>query len=213
MTNFNYLINSAHNLEHQALRKDSTHAAMNHWFVRNRGVQHKSWQVMYEPTYHLEDLRRPSGLDETYWDTLSQAEKRWADNPVKNQNMLDRRAIWQTQTGMKALRDSRNSKTDFYTQAVQPAEPHDDIATLTAVARGQHLQVVPSSAQDHQVSSTNADGIDSAVIANNVQQLLAEKRQSQLELVSQSDKYPEKKAGQLLQLHSIHPKWKQAGNW
>ena len=71
--------------------RDASHAALNHWFVRNRGVQRHGWEVNYEPTYYFENLQCPTGISDVYWDTLACAERRWSAPVTKQLEAADQR--------------------------------------------------------------------------------------------------------------------------
>jgi hypothetical protein len=71
--------------------RDVSHAALNHWFVRNRGVQRHGWEVNYEPKYYFENLQCPAGISDVYWDTLAAAERRWSAPVTKQLEVGDTR--------------------------------------------------------------------------------------------------------------------------
>jgi hypothetical protein len=121
-----HVLNIPLSQEKQNQTKDSTRLALNHWFVRNRGVQRNSFPVTYEPTYQIESLRCPPGINEAYWDTLTQAEKRWNATPVKNQTVEDQRQPWQQQAISQIIKDARRAANDYYEQAVKPADPFEE---------------------------------------------------------------------------------------
>ncbi|MBU6454934.1 MAG: hypothetical protein KGS72_24405 [Cyanobacteria bacterium REEB67] len=73
--------------------RNATHAALNHWFVRNRGVQRHGWNVEYQPTYYFDNLRCPAGISEVYWDTLACAERRWSAPVHKQLDLADQRKL------------------------------------------------------------------------------------------------------------------------
>jgi len=78
-------------------RKKQTGAALNHWFVRNKGVARKAWPVTYEPTYQYEKLQCPPGIDQNFWDTLDRADYYWHKEPVKDQSIEDPPYYWHEQ--------------------------------------------------------------------------------------------------------------------
>ena len=71
--------------------RNASHAALDHWFVRNRGVQRQGWEVNYQPTYYFENLQCPTGLSDVYWDTLAAAERRWSAPVHKQLEQADQR--------------------------------------------------------------------------------------------------------------------------
>jgi hypothetical protein len=120
-----HILNIPLSQEKQNQSKDTTRSALNHWFARNRGVQRNGWPVTYESTYHMESFCCPPGIDETYWDTLTHAEKRWNATPVKNQSCEDKKQPWQEQAISQIIRDARRAAADYYEQAVKPADPFE----------------------------------------------------------------------------------------
>jgi len=61
------------------------HSAMEYWFVIDQGNVQGISGSTYEPKYHMKALQAPAGVADTYWDTLSRADRMWQTPPVKSQ--------------------------------------------------------------------------------------------------------------------------------
>ena len=134
MNTYDKILKSAYQRDTQSQSQEATRASINHWFVRNHGVQRNSWPVTYEPTYHIENLQCPKGIDETYWDTLSQAEKIWNSEPMKEQKLLDDRRYWLENSKLALAEQNRKNQTNFYTQAIEEAVPFEEPLVKTKLA-------------------------------------------------------------------------------
>jgi hypothetical protein len=105
--------------------RNATHAALNHWFVRNRGVQRHGWNVEYQPTYYFDNLRCPVGISEEYWDTLACAERRWSAPVLKQLDLADQRKLQdrmvKTTTSMPRLSQTMSGPTIDPSVCSEPA--------------------------------------------------------------------------------------------
>ena len=113
MDTFNKVLNDALYRDDIVNRRTTTQSALNHWFVRNRGVTRQSYPVMYESNYQIEKLQRPGNIDEAYWDTLTQADQRWSVVPEKNQMGEDCRDLWKQHATASAIKHGSKTMTDL----------------------------------------------------------------------------------------------------
>jgi hypothetical protein len=113
MDTYNKVLNDALYRDDLLDRRTTTQSALNHWFVRNRGVTRQSFPVMYESNYQVEKLQRPGNIDEAYWDTLSQADQRWSVIPEKSQMGEDCRDLWKQHATAQSIKNPNQTATDL----------------------------------------------------------------------------------------------------
>jgi hypothetical protein len=122
----NPIVNIPLSQEKEEQSKDVHRAALQHWFAKEKPATRETWPVIYENPAPTENIPCPSGIDQSYWQNLSKIEQEWATAPVQAPDLEQRRRIWREQSETPSIKDSNTTQSDYFSQALRPADPFEE---------------------------------------------------------------------------------------